>query len=295
MTGAERGFLLLTSSLGDPERKPLTAARLRQLGNRVQGNRTEEERQLTEADLKALGCGQAEAQQILKLLGEEERLEHYLRRGHSLGYRALTPVSPGYPAELRQKLGWDMPGCLWIWGDLELLQQKKIALVGSRDILPENRRFAWEAGQQAAEQGYVLVSGNARGADRLAQTACLRHGGRVICILADGMAEKSRNSSILYISEGDFDLGFSVQRALRRNRIIHALGEKTLVAQCSLEHGGTWDGTVNNLKNGWSPVFCLEDGSAAAEALQGLGALLIPPEALSDLGKLHKNQLDFLN
>ena len=40
MNGKERGFLLLTSHLGDPERKPLTVAQFRQLAmDRIGGFR----------------------------------------------------------------------------------------------------------------------------------------------------------------------------------------------------------------------------------------------------------------
>lgn len=296
MRGVERGFLLLTCPLGDPERKPLTPAQLRLLRGRAAGGSADDPlRQMTAGDLIALGYGQPEAEQILNLLEQERLLEQYLQRAHKLGCQALTPLSAGYPAELKRRLGGDLPCSLWASGSPELLARPKIALVGSRDIASPNRSFAWEVGLQAARQGYVLVSGNARGADRLAQTACLEHGGSVICVVADSLVGKTGGAKLLYLSEGGFDEEFSVQRALRRNRLIHALGQITVVAQCGLEHGGTWDGTVKNLKNDWSPVFCFDDGSPASRQLGDMGAELISQEALSDLGILHKKQLNFLN
>lgn len=296
MRGAERGFLLLTCPLGDPERKPLTPARLRLLWSRAAGGSPDDpQRQMRLEDLTALGYGQPEAEQILSLLAQERLLEQYLQKAHKMGYQVLTPLSEGYPAELKRRLGGDLPGSLWASGPLDLLTRPKIALVGSRDIAAPNRSFAWEVGLQAARQGYVLVSGNARGADRLAQTACLEHGGSVICVVADNLMGKTGGARQLYLSEGGFDEDFSAQRALRRNRLIHALGQITLVAQCGLDHGGTWDGTVKNLRNDWSPVFCFDDGSPASRQLRDMGAELIPQEALSDLGSLHKKQLNFLN
>ncbi len=296
MRGAERGYLLLTCPLGDPERRPLTPAQLRLLRGRAAGGTADDpRRQMTAEDLTALGYGKPEAQRILNLLEQERLLEPYLQKAHKMGYEALTPLSDSYPAELKRRLGGDLPASLWASGALELLTRPKIALVGSRDIAAPNRSFAWEAGIQAARQGYVLVSGNARGADRLAQTACLEHGGSVICVLADSLLGKTGGAKLLYLSEDGFDEEFSAQRALRRNRIIHALGQITLVAQCGLEHGGTWDGTVKNLKNDWSPVFCFDDGSPASARLRDMGAELISQEALSDLGSLHKKQLNFLD
>jgi DNA processing protein len=163
------------------------------------------------------------------------------------------------------------------------LEKPKISLVGSREIRQENRDFAWEVGRQAALQGYALVSGNARGADKIAQSAALRHGGTVISVVADALSEKAERENVLFLSEEDYDQPFSTQRALRRNRVIHALGEVTLVAQSDLGIGGTWSGTTANLKAGWSSVYCFDDGSDAARELEQMGAILITADGLQDL------------
>lgn len=287
MRGAERGFLLLCSQLGDPERRVLTVPQIRTLAKRVRENPDgKADRALELADLKRLGYGVEMAQRILDLLGQEDLLEHYLRQGRRAGCVPVTRVTEGYPLLLRKRLGADSPGCLWAKGDLSMLDQPKIALVGSRDLNPENLYFAAEAGRQAARQGYVLVSGNARGADRTAQNACLQNGGRVISVVADRLDEKRQQENVLYLSEESFDLPFSAQRALSRNRCIHALGEKTFVAQCTLESGGTWDGTVKNLRYGWSPVYVFADGSDASAALDAMGALSVLPPMLEDIGAL---------
>lgn len=287
MRGAERGFLLLSSQLGDPERRPLTMAQLRTLARRIRDAKPKaEDREMNVEDLRALGYGMPMAERILELLSQEALLNHYLRRANREDCFPLTRVSDGYPGVLRKRLGLESPGCLWAKGDLTLLALPKVALVGSRDLESRNRHFAAEVGRQAAMQGYVLVSGNARGADRTAQEACLQHGGRVISVVADLLDEKQLRENVLYLSEDGFDLGFSTQRALSRNRCIHALGEKTFVAQCTLESGGTWDGTVKNLRRGWSPVFVFADGSEASAALDSMGALSVLPEMLEDFGAL---------
>ena len=66
-------------------------------------------------------------------------------------------------------------------------------------------------------------------------------------------------------------------------RRLHAMGLKTFVAQSSLRTGGTWDGTVKNLRHGWSHVYGFADGSEAMEELAQLGACLIGTEALSSI------------
>lgn len=284
MTGAEVGFLLLSSRLGDPDRKVLTTAQLRTLARRMQSApRQKADRDLQLRDLTALGYDNVMAARILSLLEDEELLWHYLHRGAKMGCLPISRVSELYPLRLRKKLGLDAPGCLWMKGELSLLDTPTVSLVGSRDLQEKNRAFAEEVGRQAALQGFTLVSGNARGADRTAQDACLEAGGGVISIVADELSRQPVHERVLYVSEEDFDEPFSAQRALSRNRCIHALGEKTFVAQCSLYHGGTWDGTVKNLRGGFSPVFCFDDGSEAMAALEQLGAAMICFDALKDI------------
>ena len=289
MNPREKGFLLLTSHLGDPNRKVLSAAQLRLLAQRMSTmEQPTEDRDLSVSDLLRLGYGREMAERILHLLSQEDLLEYYLNRGRKLGCSPVTRVSEGYPLILRHRLGLDSPGCLWVKGDTSTLNTPAIALVGSRDLREENRRFAEAVGIHAARQGLTLVSGNARGADKTAQNACLQSGGRVISIVADDLAKHPLQERILYVSEDGFDEVFSAQRAISRNRCIHALGRMTFVAQASLEKGGTWDGTVKNLKHGWSSVACFRDGSDASRRLEAMGAYLVDTEDLGDLSALQE-------
>lgn len=275
MTGPERGFLLLRSRLGDPERKPLTAAQLRGLSDLVHASEpAPEDRELDAAALWKMGCTLQQAQRIAGLLSQEEMLDRYLRWGEERGCVPLTWVTPGYPRRVRQCLGEDAPATLWMKGDPGLLETEKVALVGSRDLQVSNALFAQKVGVWAAEQGYTLVSGNARGADTVAQDACLKAGGRVISVVADALHRHPERERVLYLSEESFDEDFTPYRALSRNRVIHSLGETTFVAQCTYRKGGTWDGTTQNLKNRWSRVVCFRDSTAAMEELAEMGAEL---------------------
>ena len=292
MTGAEMGFLLLSSQLGNPDRKVLTTAQLRVLGQRVRQLQVDDpDRDLTQRDLQALGYGEDMARRILTLLDETDLLEHYCMRSIKADCTYLSRICAAYPEALRQKLGDDSPGVLWAKGDLSLLSLPKVALVGSRELLPENREFAKEVGRQAALQGYVLVSGNARGADKAAQDACLAAGGQVISVVADKLESHSIRPNVLYLSEDGFDCDFSAQRAISRNRVIHALGGKTFVAQCGYQTGGTWDGSVKNLRFGWSAVYCFEDGSPAQSLLQEMGANAVTMEELSNISDLKNRNI----
>lgn len=293
MNAREAGFLLLGSTLGDPERKMLTTAQLRTLAMRAAGMEPPlQDRELLASDLTAMGYGPEMAERICKLLSQTQLLRRYLAQGERHQCLPVTRVSEGYPTQLRKRLGLDSPGVLWAKGDLTILEKPLIALVGSRDIAAPNAEFAATVGREAARQGYALVSGNARGADRIAQNACLAAGGQIVSVVADELYKQELRPNVLCISEDGFDCPFTSVRALSRNRVIHALAAKTLIAQCSLGSGGTWSGSVRNLRDAWSPLFCFRDGSEAAVQLEQLGAQLITPQDLENLAALQPQTQD---
>lgn len=292
MTGAEQGFLLLTGHLGDPGRKPLTVAQFRELAKLAQQmNKPLTDRDLAPQDLISFGCRPDFAWRVCDLLGDEDRLQRYLLQAEELDCYPITRLNDFYPKRVRKHLGLESPGCLWAKGDFSILTQPMIALVGSRDLQAENRDFAAEVGRQAALQGYTLVSGNARGADVVAQTSCLENGGMVVSVVADALGSHSLQERVLYLSEEDFDQEFSPLRALSRNRIIHTMVDKTFVAQCSMEKGGTWDGTVKNLRFGWSGVFCYDDGTAVMRELFQRGADPVGISNLKDIAGISSSAI----
>lgn len=291
MNVREQGFLLLTSHLGDPERKILSVAQLRTLSARIRSlENPDGSEDVTEGTLTALGYSVEMARRILQLLSGTEQLQWYLNRGAMLDCFPLSRAGEQYPKRLRARLGIDCPGCLWTKGDRTLLNKPAVALIGSRDLKSENLAFARQVGRQAALQGYVLVSGNARGADRAAQDAAVEFGGQVISVVADRLDRCPLQKNVLYLSEDSYDAGFSAQRALSRNRVIHTLADGVLVAQCENGTGGTWDGTMKNLRYGWTPVFGFDDGTAGVGALTQMGALPVSMKDLSDLSLLTRQK-----
>ena len=255
MTAAETGLLLLCCALPEAEDRPLTMAQVQELSRltRALGPGGENPlRELTEHDLARLGYSQEQCGRIVRLLSRETQLERYLRAAERNGIVPITRLSPRYPARLRQTLGQRCPAVLFAKGDETPLSMRCISVVGSREL-----------------------------------TA----GGSAVVFPAGRLLDCPAQAHVLYLAEQGYDLPFSAQRALSRNHFIHAMGEKTLVAQCRAGAGGTWDGTTENLRRGWSPVFVSDDGSEGAQALIARGA--VPVRTLSGLDDLQPAQLQF--
>ena len=263
------GYLLLCSHLGNTRRRPLKHRDFHKflaLGTDVRGA----------VGMKGCPAG------LEELLGDEPLMQLYARDIPG----DITPIllSDGrYPQNVRQRLGTEAAGILWARGNLELLDRPAVALVGSRKLTFEGERFAAAVGRMAARKGWVLVSGNASGTDSIGQQACLEAGGCVISVVADSLLNKRGHDRLLWLSEDDFDMDFSSDRALSRNQVIHSLGMRTYVAQSEVIRSGTWSGVTRNLKGGWTPVCMHSNGSEAARQVLERGGTLVRVEELETL------------
>lgn len=283
MRGPERSLLLLRCRLGETV-QPLSQREYDQLFAvlREYGSAQNFEQEISEELLCSMGFSQELIQRILSLLNRPKQPATYLELVPDIS--VLTRISEKFPRKLRA-LGKDCPPALFCRGDISFFQEPCISLVGSRLLFERGKRFAQRIGRMAAEEGYVLISGNAPGADSAAQEACLEAGGRIIAFVPDALQDCPLREKVLYVSDEGYDCSFTSGRALRRNHYIHAMGEKTFVAQCPKPFGGTWSGTEDNLRRGLSSVFVLDDGSEGAAALAELGAILVEdePECVRDL------------
>ena len=294
MRQTERGLLLLCCPLGDPMAGALSLAQAREISRRARAAGIGEEdpfRDVTVKDVRRLGYSEYEAGHIVSLLGRERQLDGYLLAAEKADVAVITRLDARFPQRLREQLGARCPAALFCRGDLELLQSVCVSVVGSRHLASPGAQFAAQAGRLAAREGFTLCSGDAMGADRTAQEACLRGGGSVLIFPATELVYCPIRKNTLYVAEGGFELGFSAQRALSRNRFIHAMGEKTLVAQTSFGKGGTWNGSLDNLQHEYSPLFVFDDGSEGARALCARGAT--PVQSLTSLQALTPAQLSF--
>lgn len=198
---------------------------------------------------------------------EIERFEHR-------GIWALARFEDEYPKRWRQCLKAQSPPVIFGAGPAQLINERAIAIVGSREIGPELMDTADLLGRSVAKSGFVMVSGGARGSDRMGMTGAIDYGGNVAGIVSGALDRLSRSSDTSsWIAEGSLclvshvqpNVGFSVGNAMARNKLIHGLADATLVISTSSGSGGTWAGSVENLKKGWSPLL-VWSGPGAPEA-----------------------------
>jgi predicted Rossmann fold nucleotide-binding protein DprA/Smf involved in DNA uptake len=254
---------------------------------------------LTQDTLMQLGCTAQEAGAILARLAQPEALKLYLHNLEAQSIQIVTRLSPDYPQRLRERMGDRAPLLLYCGGNTDLFAAPCISLVGSRQLEPNGKRFSALAGSMIAEQGYTYCSGGAAGADTVGYQAAMDAGGSAVVFLADSLLDQLhrklytgplQEGRLLLVSEHGPEEPFSTPRALSRNHLIHALGQKVLVSQSSYGSGGTWHGTLDNLKAGWSPVFVNDTGDPGSQGLIERGAVPVTQEDLADLSALCQDQ-----
>jgi len=220
---------------------------------------------LSAADLsRRLGIADAEAESIARLLDRGGSVALALEQLASSGIWCVTRVDDSYPSRLKNSLKHQAPPVLFGAGDPSIPARPAIGIVGSRNIDEDGTNFARRLGEVCAHSSVAVVSGGARGTDRIAMQGSLDVGGYAVGILADSLSKTTRQSDVRsLITDGRLvlltpyrpDNGFSIGGAMGRNKIIYAASDYSVVVSSDYEKGGTWAGAIEALKAAWCPLF----------------------------------------
>jgi DNA processing protein len=239
---------------------------------------------------------------LQRLLGRGFLLSQVVERWQSRAIWVISRADVNYPRRLKARLQEDAPAVLYGCGDIGLLESGGLAVVGSREVNDTLIAYTKSVGRLVAKAEKTIVSGGARGIDQAAMLGALEQGGKAIGVLADSLEKSAMNrenrnvlinGQLVLISSYDPSAGFNVGNAMRRNRLIYALADASLVVNSDLNKGGTWAGAIEQLNRlRMVPVYVRFTGetSAGLEALRKKGAVPWPDpqdvEALIDVFKV---------
>ena len=161
------------------------------------------------------------------------------------GCRLLLLQDDDFPEMLTQ--GITAPPVLFLRGNVQLLHKPSAAIVGSRHATPQAMRIAKDFGRALSEKDIPVVSGMASGIDTAAHQGALQAGGGTIAVWGTGIDRiyPPSNKNLAYeIAEkglivSEFPIGTRPYAGNfpRRNRLIAALSQVTLVVEAALESG----------------------------------------------------------
>ena len=172
------------------------------------------------------------ADRLARLLDAATSFAFRLDEAEQSGLCVIASVDESYPRLLMERLGRSAPPLLYAVGDPALLSSQLLGVVGSRNLSEAAAGVARAVAARAADAGFGVASGAAKGVDRCAMTAALDTGGTAVGVLADSLAKVTRDAAVRQaVGDGRLCLctpykptaGFSLANAMGRNKLIYAL------------------------------------------------------------------------
>jgi DNA processing protein len=211
---------------------------------------------------------------------------------------------PAYPPELKQI--YDPPLVLFVRGNVEVLSQPGIALVGTRHPTPYGVGMAERLACDLAARGLVIFSGLARGVDTAGHRGALSAKGKTVAVFGTGVeiVYPRENTKLVdqmlalggaVISEFPMGTFAAPQNFPIRNRIISGISIGVLVieaaeysgtritARCALEQNRevfAVPGNVTN-KNSWGPNTLIKQGAKLVATWEDIWEELPPQVRLT--------------
>jgi DNA processing protein len=198
-------------------------------------------------------CKDLSAQQVLAILQAmaSDWAAREEARAQEKNVRILTWLDDAYPESLR-KIS-TAPLCLYCAGDVSLLRQTQVAMIGTRAASSYGKDQAQRFALRLATAGVHVTSGLAHGIDSAAHEGALLAGkeapGKTIAVLGAALdciypadqkplAIKIVRSGGLVISEYPFGRHADAKTFPQRNRIVAAISKATFVVETAAR-GGT--------------------------------------------------------
>ncbi|MFH0859759.1 MAG: DNA-processing protein DprA [Candidatus Altiarchaeota archaeon] len=191
-----------------------------------------------------------------------EKYEKIIVQCHEYNIKIIPLYQKEYPIPL--KLLPDTPLTLFTKGNLNLLDTKKIAIVGSRKSDANAKLWAFKKSQEFVKKGITIVSGGAEGIDFEAHSGALEVDGNTICVLGSGFFnfypfehenlfnEISKRG--LLLSEYPPDFRGGRVSLLARNRITSGISDAILVVTTTNSGGSMTQLKIAHQQG--IPIFC---------------------------------------
>jgi len=159
--------------------------------------------------------------------------------------RLLTPIDDDWPNQLNDLAA--PPIALIVKGNLSALNQKSLAIVGTRNPTSYGARIAGDFAAGFADREWAIVSGGAYGIDSFAHKGALIAEGVTVAVIASGIDINYPAGNTRLFAEicetgamvTEFMPGQRAlpHRFLTRNRLIAALSKATLVVEAAFRSG----------------------------------------------------------
>ncbi len=198
------------------------------------------------------------------------------------GIKIIPINSKLYPKTMKENLKIKYsPTVIYTKGDVKILQEDSVAIVGSRDANEDALNFTDNIAKKMSKKYKVVVSGFAKGIDRKALESSIECKGNSIIVLPQGIltfdigfkkyykeiTNPGVNAGVFVLSTFPPKAGWSTGFAMARNRYIYGLAKEIYVAQTN-RSGGTWAGAIDGIKKGRDVYIYYPDNNHESAAYE---------------------------
>ncbi|MBR6266451.1 MAG: DNA-processing protein DprA, partial [Bacteroidales bacterium] len=227
---------------------------------------------------KIPNIGSTIAKAIVKdhvLEAAEKEMEYILKNDISV----LTYVDETFPYRLKNCE--DAPLLFYYKGDVDFNAQKIISIVGTRNATEYGKQCCKNLINEIKSHNPIIVSGLAFGIDACAHREALSAGLTTIAVLGTQLAKVSPTSHVelaknitkqgCVMSEYHSQTIFDSKLFVRRNRIIAALSDATIVVESKVKGGAL---ITADFANQYNRDVCAFPGNAGNKFSQGCNELI---------------------
>ena len=232
--------------------RPLTSAEFLALQKRVRESKVKTIGGLIGLDISAimekLDMPEQEAYRICMLLSRTMPLSYAMERYYEQNIDIMTLMDEAYPARLQERLEADMPTAMYVSGDVSLLQQPLIGILGISGVKMEKsaQDGLKSLVRSIADEGFGIITSGEPGACRVAEAEAFACGCKVVSVLAGDLAKKREeemydkavsDGQALLVSLVHPDAPYTNVHAANRNRVVYAMSLAAFIVTTDAKRG----------------------------------------------------------
>lgn len=216
---------------------------------------------------------------ILEIFKQENRKNIEIEKNYmnKHGIKIISCIESAYPTNLKNIV--NKPAVLYVQGNIDIMKNNCIAVIGSRSPSDYGKRVAKSISKDLSDLGITVVSGLAKGIDSYAHIGTLEgNSKKTIAVLGNGLKlenlypkenlklyEKILENEGVIVSEYCLNEKAEKYHFPERNRIISGISEKVLVVEAAL-NSGTFITVDFALEQG-KDVYAIPGGIYAKQSL----------------------------
>lgn len=229
--------------------------------------------------MKTDGIGEKIADEILKL-EYKQNLDDFIKYMERYDIKLITIQDESYPSKLKNI--YDSPQILYLKGNSKILNDRAIAIVGSRECTQYGKTVAENISYELANKNINIISGMAKGIDSYAHRGCLKANGKTIAVLGSGLDRIYPKENLMLYDEiiqkggaviSEYVIGAEAEKMNfpARNRIISGLSDGVIIVEAKNRSGAliTVDFALEQGKN----IFAIP-GNILSKTSKGTNELI---------------------